>query len=128
MFLLILKSQDTWHRVALWMRSRQMKHINRVNLGPLIAIRDTCTKEERQSRNWTSDARDLIPLWLSWGDTWTHQGLLIKIAGVIFGGSWDRGPRSSRDCGRRSVFTLFVAIHNFHGDFSYKIVFFLFVS
>ena len=38
-------------------------------------------------------------------DTWTHQGLSITIGWAINVGSWDRGPRSSRDRGRRSVFT-----------------------
>ena len=41
----------------------------------------------------------------SWGNMWTHQSLLNKIGRAIFAGSWEHGPLSSHDRGRRSIFT-----------------------
>ena len=44
MFPLFLKLQDTWHRVAHRIESRQSRHVNLVDLGPLDHHQRTCTK------------------------------------------------------------------------------------
>ena len=115
--------QDTWQNSGRRMQSYQLRHVDRVDLGPCDHHQVTCVKRDLSERNRRLTLRLVASQGDSdqdrtdelsgergrvvrlWGDKWRHPDSPMKIRLAPFTRSWDPGPRSLRDRGRQSVFT-----------------------